>query len=98
MKPCATRAAIRKRRVAGASAQANEARVKPAAPITKRFFRPNLSPSRPPTTRATAKARVYAPTTHCTVLAAAAEVALDRGGGEVDDRRVEQVHDLGGTG
>ncbi len=67
MNPCATRAVIRNVG-SWATAQANEAMVNPAAPMTKRFFRPNLSPSRPPTTRATAKASVYAPTTHCTVL------------------------------
>ena len=46
-------------------------------------------------TRPTAKDSVYAASTHCRVLVAAAEVGPDRGAGQVGDRGVEQVHDVG---
>ena len=92
--PCRTRNAISAPAV-GASPHSSEATVKPAMPMMNIRRRPTRSPARAEMTSPTAKDIVYAASTHCRVLGAAAEVGLDRRAGQVGDRGVEQVHDVG---
>ena len=66
-RPCTTRAAIR---LSGdqATAHNSDATTKPTTPISSIRRRPNMSPSRPPVSRPTASASVYAAAIHCRLV------------------------------
>ena len=93
-RPCRTRDAIssaggrRQPAQQGGDGEADHADDEHPAP-------PDQVAGRAEMTSPTAKDIVYAASTHCRVLCAAAEVGLDRRAGQVGDRRVEQVHDVG---
>ncbi len=67
-RPCRTRKAISQPAV-GARPHSSDASVKPAMPTMNILRRPTMSPARAEVTSPTAKARVYAASTHCRVVA-----------------------------
>ena len=94
-RPGATRKVIRNPGE-GAAAQAADISVKPAEPMRNSRRRPKMSPSRAPVIEQDGERQRVGGAQPLQRRRPAAEVGADRRAGDVDDRRIHQVHDLGG--